>query len=87
MPAAESPCSGIFNIEAFMPEAPAPPSISSDESSGRVWTILRTGVLIAGSALFGGLAVALWNRRALARLRQLPESAEETAVRADGEEE
>jgi hypothetical protein len=26
---------------------------------------LRTGLLVAGSALLGGIAVALWNRRSL----------------------
>jgi len=31
---------------------------------------LRTGLLIAGSALLGGLAVVLWNRSSLSRLRQ-----------------
>lgn len=37
--------------------------------------LLRTGLLIAGSALFGGLAVALWNRRALTQLRrEVPDS-------------
>ena len=43
---------------------------------------LRTGLLLAGSALFGGIAVALWNRRTLARMRQeFPaEAAAETEV-------
>ena len=31
---------------------------------------LRTGLLMAGSALLGGLAVVLWNRKTLANLRQ-----------------
>lgn len=31
---------------------------------------LGAGLLIAGSALFGGLAVALWDRKSLAKLRQ-----------------
>ena len=31
---------------------------------------LRTGLLMAGSALLGGLAVVLWNRKSLANLRQ-----------------
>ena len=30
---------------------------------------LRTGFLVLGSALFGGIAVALWNRRTLASIR------------------
>jgi hypothetical protein len=32
--------------------------------------MVRTAVLVAGSALFGGLAVALWHRRTLAKMRQ-----------------
>jgi hypothetical protein len=31
---------------------------------------LRTALLLAGSAAFGGLAVALWHRRTLAQLRK-----------------
>ncbi len=30
---------------------------------------LRTGLLVVGSALFGGIAVVLWNRRALANMQ------------------
>ncbi|HEX3438343.1 MAG TPA: hypothetical protein VHT24_16360 [Pseudacidobacterium sp.] len=30
----------------------------------------RTGLLLFGSAIFGGVAVALWNQRTLARLRE-----------------
>jgi hypothetical protein len=31
---------------------------------------LRTGLLLATSAAFGGIAVAIWNRRTLAKFRQ-----------------
>jgi hypothetical protein len=30
---------------------------------------LRTGLLVVGSALFGGIAVVLWNRRILASMQ------------------
>jgi hypothetical protein len=30
---------------------------------------LRTGLLVVGSALLGGIAVALWNRRSLADIQ------------------
>jgi hypothetical protein len=30
----------------------------------------RSGLLIATSAAFGGIAVAIWNRRTLAKMRQ-----------------
>jgi hypothetical protein len=32
-------------------------------------TRLRTGLLVLGSALFGGIAVVLWNRRTLANIQ------------------
>jgi hypothetical protein len=53
-------------IETSMPDIPETPPRNT------LGTVLRTGLLIAGSALFGGLAVVLWNRKALAGLRQLP---------------
>lgn len=47
----------------------------------------RTGLLIAGSALLGGLAVVLWNRSSLSRLRQPAEAGAQPPVSADGEDE
>ncbi len=32
----------------------------------------RSGLLIATSAVFGGISVAIWNRRTLAKMRQTP---------------
>lgn len=32
-------------------------------------TRLRTGLLVLGSALFGGIAVVLWNRRTLTNIQ------------------
>jgi hypothetical protein len=32
----------------------------------------RTGLLLATSAALGGIAVAIWNRRTLAQMRQQP---------------
>jgi hypothetical protein len=58
-----------------------------DDSTGRKGLrALRTGLLIAGSALFGGLAVALWNRKALANLRQPPETPNPASVKPDAED-
>jgi hypothetical protein len=37
--------------------------------------LLRTALLLAGSAAFGGIAVALWHRRTIAQLRKDFESA------------
>jgi hypothetical protein len=42
-------------------ESPAPPERPN------LW---RSGLLIATSAAFGGIAVAIWNRRTLAKMRQ-----------------
>jgi hypothetical protein len=42
-------------------ENPAPPERRN------FW---RSGILIATSAAFGGIAVAIWNRRTLAKMRQ-----------------
>jgi hypothetical protein len=54
-------------------------------NSNRGFRFLQTGLLVAGSALLGGLAVALWHRNSLAKLRQ-PASVSPT-VHADAEEE
>lgn len=48
---------------------------------------LRTGLLIAGSALLGGLAVVLWNRSSLSRLRQPMEAVASPVASPDEEEE
>ncbi len=47
---------------------------------------LQTGLLIAGSALLGGLAVVLWNRSSLSRLRQAAETASEPPASGDEED-
>ncbi len=37
----------------------------------------RTGLLLATSAALGGIAVAIWNRRTLAQMRQQPHPSED----------
>ena len=37
----------------------------------------RTGLLLATSAALGGIAVAIWNRRTLAQMRQEPQPSED----------
>lgn len=51
-----------------MPDPAGSPSNSSFPRRGL--RFLSAGLLIAGSALFGGVAVALWDRKSLAKLRQ-----------------
>ena len=58
------------------PEEPAPARLQT----------LRTGLLIAGSALLGGLAVVLWNRSSLSRLRQPMEAVSPPPAGSDEED-
>ena len=44
-----------------------------------------TGAILGASALVGGLAVVLWNRKALAGLRQHPERESKPSIEADGD--
>jgi hypothetical protein len=46
------------------PEIPDPPQ------SGAKFKAFLTGMIVAASALVGGLAVVLWNRKALSGLHQ-----------------
>ena len=61
-------------VSTTLPEAPDE-SLSVPERRN-FW---RSGLLIATSAAFGGIAVAIWNRRTLAKMRQQtpPDSDEE----------
>jgi hypothetical protein len=50
------------------------PALVIDSNSNEVdkeprSTRLRTGLLVLGSALFGGIAVVLWNRRTLTNIQ------------------
>lgn len=40
-----------------------------DSGSGRI----RTGLLLLGSAVFGGIALVFWNRRTLTKMQNPPE--------------
>jgi hypothetical protein len=63
------------------PETPDPPQ------SGAKLKAFLTGAIVASSALVGGLAVVLWNRKALSGLRQHSASAKNPPPSADEEEE
>jgi hypothetical protein len=41
-------------------------------------SLWRTGLLLATSAALGGIAVALWDRRTLAQMRQQPLPSDES---------
>jgi hypothetical protein len=47
--------------------AKAPDEGASTPARRSFW---RSGLLLASSAAFGGIAVAIWNRRTLAKMRQ-----------------
>ena len=49
---------------------PAPVQEAPNSSAPRRRSFWRTGLLLATSAAFGGIAVAIWNRRTLAQMRQ-----------------
>ncbi len=49
------------------PNAETPEESPSEPERRNFW---RSGLLIATSAAFGGIAVAIWNRRTLAKMRQ-----------------
>ncbi|WP_158752003.1 hypothetical protein [Acidobacterium sp. S8] len=44
-------------------------SVQSKEEKRKMDGLLQTSLLMLGSALFGGIAVALWNRRTLASMQ------------------
>jgi hypothetical protein len=46
---------------------------------------LRTGLLVMGSALLGGIAVAVWNRRSLTDIRNQPEEPRSKAPSVDND--
>jgi hypothetical protein len=63
-----------------MPD-PASPQPEGRSVERKPW---KTALLLAGSAAFGGLAVALWNRKTLTDMRkQSPEVPHRTAGRED----
>jgi hypothetical protein len=57
-----------FRLEVVSPSNPEAPEESRSEPEQR--NFWRSGLLIATSAAFGGIAVAIWNRRTLAKMRQ-----------------
>jgi hypothetical protein len=62
------------------------PQTAEKPKSGATLKAFVTGAIIAGSALVGGLAVVLWNRKALSGLRQPPEPGKKPSAGADENE-
>ena len=65
-----------------MPNQPVDPD---QPQSGAKLKAFVTGMIIAGSALVGGLAVVLWNRKTLSGLRQPAEPGKKPSPQADDE--
>jgi hypothetical protein len=65
-----------------MPNQPHDPETPS---SGTKFKAFLTGMIVAGSALVGGLAVVLWNRKALSGLRH-PGPGKKPSLPPDDEE-
>lgn len=58
-----------MHIRAFSDPIPPTESLPPAPAERGFW---RTGVLLVTSAALGGIAVALWNRRTLAQMREPP---------------
>jgi hypothetical protein len=71
-------------MDQLLSEREKPPS---ETPPRRGFHLLQTGFLLAGSALLGGLAVALWHRKSLAQLRQPVPAGDSASVQQDAEDE
>ncbi len=67
-----------------MPDQPQ--TAEKPESGARLKAFL-TGAIIAASALVGGLAVVLWNRKALSGLHQHRDPDQKPSIEPDVDEE
>ncbi len=67
--------------------ASQPPNTEQQPPSGAKLKAFFTGMIVAASALVGGLAVVLWNRKTLSGLRQPAESGKGPSVGPDADEE
>ena len=61
-------------------------SENPDAAPRKSLRFIGTTLLIAGSAIFGGLAVVLWNRKALSGLRQVSVEPQKPSPLADDED-
>jgi hypothetical protein len=70
-----------------MTTQPKDPETQPDRPAPLGLRILETGLLVAGSAFLGGLAVAFWHRKSLSKLRQPAIEPHPAPVEEDGETE
>ena len=57
-------------IRKFASFRTGPVLVDNSQPSPEPRNLWRTGLLLATSAAFGGIAVAIWDRRTLAKMRQ-----------------
>jgi hypothetical protein len=55
----------------------------SQNPGNKVGAIARAAMWLGGSALFGSLALVLWNRRTLRRLHDVPEAFDSPPLPSD----
>jgi hypothetical protein len=67
----------IMPFRSFIPQKTQPAEHEEAEPPPEKRSLWRTGLLLATSAALGGIAVALWDRRTLAQMRQQPPSPNE----------
>lgn len=60
-----------------------PSDLESPERAKKSGGIARAAMWLGGSALFGSLALVLWNRRALRSMREAPEVQEQRPLPSD----
>jgi hypothetical protein len=77
----------VLELPPLTHPMPTQPPNSDQPQSGKRLRAFLTGAIVAGSALLGGLAVVLWNRKALSGLRHPAEPREKPSNPSDDEEE
>jgi hypothetical protein len=77
------PVASTAKMESTTPEplVEVPGEAPSAPARRSFW---RTGLLLTTSAALGGIAVAIWNRRTLAHMRQQSDVQDERSKRAHG---
>ncbi|HVW76766.1 MAG TPA: hypothetical protein VHB45_04080 [Alloacidobacterium sp.] len=79
-----SKCSGTGNKDMEKNKKSADSKREEGKKQGREG-IIRTSLLILGSAVFGGIAVVLWNRRALTNIQNPPPQSGQESISADSD--
>jgi cytoskeletal protein RodZ len=76
-------CHYILKMVRKLPEASMVQAIENKDLDSKKSRI-RAGLWLLGSAVFGGVAVALWNRRTLAKMQEKQKEGQPQSQKADG---